>query len=257
MSDVIEITTASISLNQLTKHFGDMAAVDSVSLDGQAGALVCLLGPSGCGKTTTLRMIAGFEEPSAGRVFIGEDDVTNLPPYVRPTAMVFQSYALFPHMNVFENIAYGLKARRTPKLEVEERVQAAIDLMELRGNERKSPPQLSGGQQQRGALPRGLVIRPKVLLFDEPLSNLDAQLRVRMRDEIRQVQRRLGITSVYVTHDQEEAFSIADLVAIMNKGKLIQLGSPRGLYRQAARRFVAGVVGLFNLVPALRVGCTP
>ena len=253
MTKPLDFATASISLDQLSKHFGDVAAVHDVSLDVQAGSLVCLLGPSGCGKTTTLRMIAGFEEPSAGRVFIGEDDVTNLPPYARPTAMVFQSYALFPHMNVYENIAYGLKARRTPKLEVEERVQAAIDLMELRGNERKSPPQLSGGQQQRVALARALVIRPKVLLFDEPLSNLDAQLRVRMRDEIRQVQRRLGITSVYVTHDQEEAFSIADLVAIMNKGRLVQLGSPRELYRQPADRFVAEFVGLSNVVPAVLV----
>jgi len=253
MTKPLDFATASISLDQLSKHFGDVAAVHDVSLDVQAGSLVCLLGPSGCGKTTTLRMIAGFEEPSAGRVFIGEDDVTNLPPYARPTAMVFQSYALFPHMNVYENIAYGLKARRTPKKEIEESVQAAIDLMELRGNERKSPPQLSGGQQQRVALARALVIRPKVLLFDEPLSNLDAQLRVRMRDEIRQVQRRLGITSVYVTHDQEEAFSIADLVAIMNKGRLVQLGSPRELYRQPADRFVAEFVGLSNVVPAVLV----
>ncbi|MGH2628824.1 MAG: ABC transporter ATP-binding protein [Anaerolineales bacterium] len=241
--------TASITLERLSKHFVDLRAVHDVNLHVKAGTLVCLLGPSGCGKTTTLRMIAGFESPNQGRILIGEDDVTHLPPYTRPTAMVFQSYALFPHMNVFENIAYGLKARRRPRSEIEQRVAEAIELMELQGNEKKSPPQLSGGQQQRVALARALVIQPKVLLFDEPLSNLDAQLRVRMRGEIRDVQRRLGITSVYVTHDQEEAFSIADVVAIMNKGKLIQLGTPRELYRQPADRFVAEFVGLSNVVP--------
>jgi len=249
MDSTTQFATASITLKSLSKRFGDMVAVDDVNLGVQAGTLVCLLGPSGCGKTTTLRMIAGFEEPSEGRVLIGDEDITRIPPYARPTAMVFQSYALFPHMSVFENIAYGLKARRRPKSEIEQRVNEAIHLMELEGNERKSPPQLSGGQQQRVALARALVIRPKVLLFDEPLSNLDAQLRVRMRGEIRGVQHRLGITSVYVTHDQEEAFSIADVVALMNKGKLIQLGSPRELYRQPADRFVAEFVGLSNLVP--------
>ena len=249
MDTTPQFATASITLKSLSKRFGDMLAVDDVNLDVEAGTLVCLLGPSGCGKTTTLRMIAGFEEPSQGQVLIGDEDITRIPPYSRPTAMVFQSYALFPHMNVFENIAYGLKARRRPKAEIEQRVNEAIHLMELEGNERKSPPQLSGGQQQRVALARALVIRPKVLLFDEPLSNLDAQLRVRMRGEIRSVQRRLGITSVYVTHDQEEAFSIADVVALMNKGKLIQLGSPRELYRQPADRFVAEFVGLSNVVP--------
>ncbi|HJX41263.1 MAG TPA: ABC transporter ATP-binding protein, partial [Anaerolineales bacterium] len=249
MDTTPQFATASITLKSLSKRFGDMLAVDDVNLDVEAGTLVCLLGPSGCGKTTTLRMIAGFEEPSQGQVLIGDEDITRIPPYSRPTAMVFQSYALFPHMNVFENIAYGLKARRRPKAEIEQRVNEAIHLMELEGNERKSPPQLSGGQQQRVALARALVIRPKVLLFDEPLSNLDAQLRVRMRGEIRGVQRRLGITSVYVTHDQEEAFSIADVVALMNKGRLIQLGSPRELYRQPADRFVAEFVGLSNVVP--------
>jgi len=249
MDSTTQFATASITLKNLSKRFGDMVAVDDVNLDVEAGTLVCLLGPSGCGKTTTLRMIAGFEEPSEGQVLIGDEDITRIPPYARPTAMVFQSYALFPHMSVFENIAYGLKARRRPKAEIEQRVNEAIHLMELEGNERKSPPQLSGGQQQRVALARALVIRPKVLLFDEPLSNLDAQLRVRMRGEIRGVQHRLGITSVYVTHDQEEAFSIADVVALMNKGKLIQLGSPRELYRQPADRFVAEFVGLSNLVP--------
>jgi iron(III) transport system ATP-binding protein len=242
-------STASIDLQNLSKHFDLVKAVDDVSLQVETGTLVCLLGPSGCGKTTTLRMIAGFEEPTMGRVLIGTDDVTDVPPYARPTAMVFQSYALFPHMSIQDNIAYGLRARRTPKADIATRVQDAVALMELQGQEKKSPPQLSGGQQQRVALARALVIRPKVLLFDEPLSNLDAQLRVRMRSEIRALQRRLGITSVYVTHDQEEAFSIADRVAIMNQGKLVQLGRPRDLYRQPADRFVAEFVGVSNIVP--------
>ena len=250
MDPTQQFATAGITLKDLSKRFGGVAAVENVNLKVEAGTLVCLLGPSGCGKTTTLRMIAGFEEPTQGQVLIGEDDITRMPPYTRPTAMVFQSYALFPHMSVFENVAYGLKARRRPKAEIVQRANEAIQLMELEGNEGKSPPQLSGGQQQRVALARALVIRPKVLLFDEPLSNLDAQLRVRMRGEIRGLQRRLGITSVYVTHDQEEAFSIADVVALMNKGKLIQLGTPRELYRQPADRFVAEFVGLSNVVPA-------
>jgi iron(III) transport system ATP-binding protein len=244
-----EFSTASITLQNLAKHFGSNKAVDDVNLTVKEGTLVCLLGPSGCGKTTSLRMVAGFEEPTAGKVFIGQDDITNMPPYIRPTALVFQSYALFPHMSVFENIAYGLRARRTPKSEIEPQVMDVVRLMELEGHERKSPPQLSGGQQQRVALARALVIHPKVLLFDEPLSNLDALLRVRMRSEIRSIQKRLGITSLYVTHDQEEAFSIADQVAIMNKGKIVQLGTPRELYRAPADRFVAEFVGLSNIVP--------
>ena len=242
-------STASITLENLSKQFGSLKAVDGVNITVETGTLVCLLGPSGCGKTTTLRMVAGFEEPTAGRVFIGEEDITNVPPYARPTALVFQSYALFPHMTIYENVAYGLRARRTSREEINRRVKEVIRLMELEGQEKKSPPQLSGGQQQRVALARALVIRPKVLLFDEPLSNLDALLRVRMRGEIRQIQKQLGITSLYVTHDQEEAFSIADQVAIMNKGRLIQLGTPRELYRAPADRFVAEFVGLSNIVP--------
>lgn len=245
-----DLQTASIKLQNLTKTFGDLVAVDDVHLEVDPGTLVCLLGPSGCGKTTTLRMIAGFERPTAGRVLIGDEDVTDMAPYNRPTAMVFQSYALFPHMSVYDNIAYGLKAHRVPGDEIKSRVRDALQLMELEGHERKSPPQLSGGQQQRVALARALVIRPKVLLFDEPLSNLDAKLRVRMRSEIRDIQQRLGITSVYVTHDQEEAFSLADVVAIMNAGRLVQLGKPLELYRTPRDRFVAQFVGLSNIVPA-------
>jgi iron(III) transport system ATP-binding protein len=241
--------TASTRLENLTKQFGDLRAVDEVSLDVQPGHLICLLGPSGCGKTTTLRMVAGFETPTSGHIYIGGEEITELPAYARPTAMVFQNYALFPHMTIYDNIAYGLRARRMKRDEVNRRVGEVVQLMELEGQEHKSPPQLSGGQQQRVALARALVIHPKVLLFDEPLSNLDAQLRVRMRGEIRSLQRRLGITSIYVTHDQEEAFSIADQVAIMNRGRLIQLGTPRELYRQPADRFVAEFVGISNIVP--------
>jgi iron(III) transport system ATP-binding protein len=242
-------STASITLQNLAKSFGHIKAVDDVDLDVAAGTLICLLGPSGCGKTTTLRMIAGFEEPTRGAIFIGNQNVTDVPPYGRPTAMVFQSYALFPHMSIYDNIAYGLRARRLPRSEIDQRVQEVVGLMELQGQEKKSPPQLSGGQQQRVALARALVVRPKVLLFDEPLSNLDAQLRVRMRSEIRALQRKLAITSVYVTHDQEEAFSIADKVAIMNSGRMIQLGTPLELYQEPADRFVAEFVGLSNIVP--------
>jgi iron(III) transport system ATP-binding protein len=244
-----DFTTTSITLRNLTKVYGTIPAVENVNLHVEAGTLVCLLGPSGCGKTTTLRMIGGFDEPTSGQVLIGENDVTNLPPYSRPTAMVFQSYALFPHMSVYENIAYGLKARHVPQAEIKAQVKEVVALMELEGQETKSPPQLSGGQRQRVALARALIIRPQVLLFDEPLSNLDALLRVRMRGELRGVQQRLGITSIYVTHDQEEAFSIADQVAIMSQGRLIQLGQPRELYHEPVNRFVAEFVGLSNIVP--------
>ena len=244
-----QIETAPILIKNLTKDYESIRAVDDVSLEVEAGTLVCLLGPSGCGKTTTLRMIAGFEDPTAGQIFIGNDEITDIPPYARPTALVFQSYALFPHMTVYDNIAYGLHARRLPRKDIAAQVPEFIKLMELEGHEKKSPSQLSGGQQQRVALARALVIRPKVLLFDEPLSNLDALLRVRMRGEIRRIQQRLGITSMYVTHDQEEAFSIGDRVALMNKGKLVQMGSPRELYWEPADRFVAEFVGLSNIVP--------
>ncbi len=249
VNEVADFDTASITLKDLAKSFGELEAVKALNLVVDEGSLVCLLGPSGCGKTTTLRMIAGFEEPTGGQVMIGQEDVTHVPPYDRPTAMVFQSYALFPHMSVYENIAYGLRARRASRDEIDRRVSEAVRLMELNGQEDKSPPQLSGGQQQRVALACALVIRPKVLLFDEPLSNLDAQLRVRMRSEIRDIQRRLGISSLYVTHDQEEAFSISDRVAVMNKGELVQYGTPRELYIQPADRFVAQFVGLSNIVP--------
>jgi iron(III) transport system ATP-binding protein len=241
--------TAPVRLEHLTKRFGAITAVADVSFQVPAGKLVCLLGPSGCGKTTTLRLIGGFEEPTAGHILIGEQRVENLPPYHRPTAMVFQSYALFPHMSVSENVAYGLQSQHVPRNEIATRVKAMLELMELGGLEKKFPRQLSGGQQQRVALARALVIEPKVLLFDEPLSNLDAQLRVRVRGEIRSIQRKLGITAIYVTHDQEEAFSLSDLTAVMQSGKLVQVGRPIDIYRQPANEFVAHFVGLSNIVP--------
>jgi iron(III) transport system ATP-binding protein len=239
---------SSVRLEHLTKMFGAITAVSDVSFEIPAGALVCLVGPSGCGKTTTLRMIGGFEEPTAGHIYIGNQCVDAQPPYDRPTAMVFQSYALFPHMTVYENVSYGLRVRHKPTREIEECVHSALALLELQGLESKSPRQLSGGQQQRVALARALVTEPEVLLLDEPLSNLDAQLRVRVRGEIRALQRQLGITAIYVTHDQEEAFSLSDFTAIMQAGKLIQVGKPMDIYRRPTNTFVAHFVGLSNIV---------
>jgi len=246
--------TAAVRLEHLTKRFGPVIAVNDVSLEIPAGMLICLLGPSGCGKTTTLRLIGGFEEPTQGHVYIGGQCVDHLPPYQRPTAMVFQSYALFPHMTVYDNIAYGLKAHHVPKREQAKRVRWALELLELDGQEDKFPRQLSGGQQQRVALARALVVEPKVLLLDEPLSNLDAQLRVRVRAEIRALQRKLGITTIYVTHDQEEAFSISDITAVMNAGRLEQVGTPLDLYKRPRSLFVAQFVGLSNILEAEVVG---
>lgn len=246
--------TATVRLEHITKRFGAITAVDDISLEIPEGTLLCLLGPSGCGKTTTLRMIAGFEEPTRGHIYIGQQRVDDLPPYRRPTAMVFQSYALFPHMTVYDNIAYGLRAHHVPKKELERRVRWALELLELDGQENKFPRQLSGGQQQRVALARALVIEPKVLLLDEPLSNLDAQLRVRVRAEIRALQRKLGITTIYVTHDQEEAFSISDITAVMNAGRLEQVGTPIDLYKRPRNMFVAQFVGLSNILEAEVVG---
>jgi iron(III) transport system ATP-binding protein len=195
-------------------------------------------------------MVAGFEEPTSGKVFIGQDDITNTPPYARPTAMVFQSYALFPHMSVFDNIAYGLRARRTAKKEIEPAVMEVVHLMELEGQERKSPPQLSGGQQQRVALARALATSPGLLLLDEPLSALDARVRVRLRHEITELQRRLGVTTVMVTHDQEEALTMADRIVVMNQGVIEQVGTPQEIYRQPASPFVADFIGTMNFVKA-------
>jgi iron(III) transport system ATP-binding protein len=229
---------------------GEVTAVDGISLTIQRGDLVTLLGPSGCGKTTTLRLIAGFEFPTSGRILLDGQVINDLPPHKRDMSMVFQSYAIFPHLNVFENIAYGLNVQKRPRDEIKRRAAKVLELVELTGLENRAPNQLSGGQQQRVALARALVMEPKVLLMDEPLSNLDAKLREQMRSEIRRIQKRLGITSVYVTHDQVEAMTLSDQVVVMNKGKIEQIGSPTEIYRRPATRFVADFIGRANFVEA-------
>jgi iron(III) transport system ATP-binding protein len=224
--------------------------VDDVSLTIEPGSLVTLLGPSGCGKTTTLRIVAGLETASGGRVFIGDAEVTHLPPNARDVTMMFQSYALFPHLSVFENVAYGLRVLKRPEAEIRKQVEDILQLVGMPGMGGRSPSALSGGQQQRVALARSLVMQPKVLLFDEPLSNLDAKLRKRMREEIRLLQQRLGITAIYVTHDQAEALAISDRIVVMDRGKISQIGSPDELYRRPGNRFVAEFIGEANFLPA-------
>jgi len=239
-----EQRSSTVELRNLVKRFGrDVVAVNDVDLHIDRGELVTLLGPSGCGKTTILRMIAGLERPSEGTIHLDEDDVTRLPAYLRDVTMVFQSYALFPHMSVFENVAYGLRVARRPKDEIAARVAEALDMVGLGHLGERATTALSGGQQQRVALARALVIHPRVLLFDEPLSNLDAKLRKRVRDDIRELQQRLGITAVYVTHDQEEALAISDRVVVMRDGVIEQQGSPHELYSRPATRFVADFIG--------------
>ena len=225
-------------------------AVQDTTLDIAPGSFVTLLGPSGCGKTTTLRMIAGFESPDEGEIYLGGEPINALTPNKRDTAMVFQSYALLPHYNVFDNVAYGLKIRKIPKAQIKEKVNAILKLVELEGMESRMTNQLSGGQQQRVALARALVVEPGVLLFDEPLSNLDAKLRVTMRTEIRKIQQKVGITAIYVTHDQSEAMSLSDQIIIMSKGKVEQIGSPREIYYRPKSRFVADFIGEANFLPA-------
>ncbi|HET9171377.1 MAG TPA: ABC transporter ATP-binding protein [Actinospica sp.] len=237
-------------LRGLAKDLGGRSIVAGLDLTVAKGELVCLLGPSGCGKTTTLRMVAGFVEPDQGEILIGGRPVTSLPPDRRPTAMVFQNYALWPHMTVFGNVAFGLKLRGLPKREIRERVGEALELVGLSHHAESRPAHISGGEQQRVALARALVLEPKVLLLDEPLSNLDAKLRVRVRDEIREIQQRVGITTVLVTHDQDEALSVADRIAVMNSGRIEQLDTPSGLYDAPATRFVAGFVGTMNFLEA-------
>ena len=223
-------------------------AVDSINLNIQPGEFVTLLGPSGCGKTTTLRMIAGFESPDEGEIYLGDEAINELTPNKRDTAMVFQSYALFPHMNIFDNVAYGLKLRHVPKAEIRTKVFDMLKLVGLEGMENRFTNQLSGGQQQRVALARALIVEPGVLLFDEPLSNLDAKLRVYMRTEIRLIQQQFGITAVYVTHDQSEAMSISDQIIIMNKGVIAQMGTPQEIYYSPASEFVADFIGEANFL---------
>jgi putative spermidine/putrescine transport system ATP-binding protein len=239
---------ARLELAGLSKHFGATVAVREVSLDVRDGEFVVLLGPSGCGKTTTLRMVAGFIAPTAGRVRLGGVDVTALPPWRRNAGMVFQSYALFPHLTVAENVAFGLEMRKLPRAETGDRVAEALRLVRLEGLAARLPRQLSGGQQQRVALARALVIRPDVLLLDEPLSNLDAKLRETVRVEIRELQHALGITTMMVTHDQEEALIMADRLVVMSEGAVRQVGTQRDLYERPADAFVAGFVGRSNLL---------
>ena len=232
----------------------DFYAVKDVSIDIAPGTFVTLLGPSGCGKTTTLRMIAGFESPDEGEVYLGGEPINALTPNKRDTAMVFQSYALFPHYNVFDNVAYGLRLRKLPKDEMEERVHRILSLVEMDGMEARMTNQLSGGQQQRIALARALVVEPGVLLFDEPLSNLDAKLRVNMRTEIRRIQQTLGITAIYVTHDQSEAMSISDTIIIMNQGEIAQMGTPMNIYYHPNSEFVADFIGEANFLDGVLLG---
>jgi putative spermidine/putrescine transport system ATP-binding protein len=234
---------ARLVLTDLSKRYADHHAVKGVTLDVADGEFLVLLGPSGCGKTTTLRMIAGFIEPSGGRAEIGGVDVTYLPPWRRNTGMVFQSYALFPHLTVAANVAFGLEMRKMPRAEIAPRVTEALRLVRLDGYGERFPRQLSGGQQQRVALARALAIRPDVLLLDEPLSNLDAKLREEVRIEIRELQRQLGLTAIMVTHDQEEALTMADRLVVMADGEIRQIGTQRDLYERPANRFVAGFVG--------------
>ena len=243
-----------VRLEHISKIYNDpktgkqFYAVNDVSLEITPGSFVTLLGPSGCGKTTTLRMIAGFESPDQGEIYLGDEAINALTPNKRDTAMVFQSYALFPHYNVYDNVAYGLKLRKVPKAEMNARIERILDLVELTGMESRMTNQLSGGQQQRVALARAMVVEPSVLLFDEPLSNLDAKLRVSMRTEIRRIQQTLGITAVYVTHDQAEAMAISDKIIIMNKGVIAQMGTPEEIYHHPNSEFVADFIGEVNFL---------
>ena len=252
MNTTARTQAAPVHLQAVTKRYAPKApaAVDRVTLSFEAGCLTTLLGPSGCGKTTTLRMIAGLEKVSEGRILIGDDDVTRLPATQRDVSMVFQSYALFPHLRVTENVRYGLEVSRLPREVVEQRTQEVLRLMGLHALGARYPHELSGGQQQRVAVARALVLEPRVLLFDEPLSNLDAKLRRHVRQEIRELQRTLGLTAIYVTHDQEEALAVSDTIVVMNNAVVAQAGTPRELHERPATRFVADFIGEANVLPA-------
>ena len=243
-----------LELVGLTKKFTGVTAVNDVNLSVGDGEFVCILGPSGCGKSTTLRMIGGFEEATSGDVRIDNKSVVDMPPNHRPTAMVFQKYTLWPHMRVYDNIAFGLRLRHTPKDEIDREVKSSLELVGLAGYERRYPAQLSGGEQQRVALARALVLKPKILLLDEPFSNLDAQLRVRLREELHAIQRRIQITAIFVTHDQEEALSLADRIAVMSAGHLEQIDIPSRIYAHPRTLFVADFIGVMNIFATRREG---
>jgi len=259
MSSVTRVSSSStvanssqLIIDNVSKVFDakspDNKAVDSISLTIEPGQFVTLLGPSGCGKTTTLRMVAGFEQPSAGDILLDGNSLLSVPPNLRPMSMVFQSYALFPHLTVEENVQFGLKIKKTPAEERKSRARRSLELMSIDQYASRFPHELSGGQQQRVALARALVMEPRILLFDEPLSNLDARLRMRMRDEIRDIQQRLGITSIFVTHDQSEALAMSDVIVVMNAGRIEQVGSPKDVYQRPVNRFVATFLGTANFL---------
>src|SRR3954447_17558198 len=243
-----------VRLERVSKHFGELVAVRDLDLDIGRGEFFTMLGPSGCGKTTTLRMVAGFEQPTAGRVLIDGSDVAGLPSYRRPTNTVFQSYALFPHLNVRDNVAFGLRRKKVPKNEIKQRVEAELERVGLSAQANRRPNQLSGGQQQRVALARALVNLPKVLLLDEPLGALDLKLRKGLQVELKRIQREVGITFVYVTHDQEEALTMSDRIAVMNRGRIEQVSDPESVYERPSTTFVAGFIGVSNLMPARVIG---
>jgi spermidine/putrescine transport system ATP-binding protein len=237
-----------VELIDVSRSFGEVPAVDSVSLGVRRGEFLTLLGPSGCGKTTLLRMIAGFEKPDTGRVILCGADVTDLPPYRRDVTTVFQQYALFPHLNVFENVAFGLKRKGAPRQEIARRVADTLEMVRMSGLEERRPAELSGGQQQRVALARALVVEPRVLLLDEPLAALDLKLRKQMQLELRSLQRRLGISFIFVTHDQEEALTMSDRVVVMNSGRIEQSGRAEEIYERPRTEFVAGFIGVSNII---------
>jgi ABC-type Fe3+/spermidine/putrescine transport system ATPase subunit len=246
-----------IRIQNLTKKFGDVVAVDNVSLEIERGSFTTLLGPSGCGKTTTLRLIAGLYNVEDGEIFFGDRCVNDVPSHQRNATMVFQDYALFPHMTIFENVSYGLRLMKLPAKEIEEKVEKTLTFLGLEELGDRTPGMISGGQQQRAALARSLIMEPEVLLLDEPLSNLDAKLRVNIRAELRQIQKNLGITTTYVTHDQEEALAISDSIAVMDKGRVVQFGSPWEIYYKPKSTFVADFVGVANFVHGRVSGVTP
>ena len=237
-----------VSVVDLVKQFGEVTAVDGINLQMPAGEFFSMLGPSGCGKTTTLRMIAGFEQPTSGRILLDGDDMAYTPPHKRNVNTVFQSYALFPHLNVYDNVAFGLKRQKRPKSEIRQRVAEALELVQLTGLEKRKPAQMSGGQQQRVALARALVLKPAVLLLDEPLGALDAKLRKALQIELKQLQQQVGITFIYVTHDQEEALTMSDRIAVMSDGRVEQVGPPEEVYEEPTTTFVADFLGVSNLM---------